>query len=41
MQQDCQQSLDSMSAGIGKGNFCRFLDALGLCYNYREAQVSH
>ena len=39
MQQDCQQSLDSLNAAGGKGNFCRFLDALGLCYDYREAQV--
>ena len=28
-----------MNAAAGKGNFCRFLDALGLCYDYREAQV--
>ena len=39
MGQDCQQSIDSMSAQAGKGNFCRFLDGLGLCYTYREAQV--
>ena len=41
MQQDCVQSIDSIDAqSIGNAKSCRFLDSLGLCFTYKEAQVS-
>ena len=37
MVEDCEQSLKFASAG--GSNYCRFLDANGLCYKAKTAQV--
>jgi len=39
MAQDCKQSLTPKAGAVGAGNFCRFRDALGLCYVYMTAQM--